>query len=273
MEHRCSMPASRPLFMDTILGILIPLTFVAALIVERIFPARELPKVRGWLLKGIVFFVMAGAMASAIPAIVALVIGTHTLLNLRPLGAVAGGVVGFALADIASYGIHRLLHNVPFLWRWIHQMHHSAERVDVAGASYLHPVDNFVQGSVNIMAILVLGLSPGAAALAGFLSFFVGVFQHMNVRTPRWLGFVIQRPEAHAVHHTRGVHAYNYGNFMLWDILFGTFRNPATFTTSPAGFWDGASSKLGAMLIGRDVGEPRPRSEGTEIQSSTVSAA
>ena len=82
---------------------------------------------------------------------------------------------------------------------------------------------------MNIVAVLVLGLSPGAAALAGYISFFVGVFQHMNVRTPQWLGFVIQRPEAHAVHHTRGVHAYNYGNFMLWDILFGTFRNPATF--------------------------------------------
>jgi hypothetical protein len=73
------------------------------------------------------------------------------------------------------------------------------------------------------------------------------------VHTPQWLGWIIQRPEAHAVHHARGVHAYNYGNFMLWDILFGTFRNPAGFS-GPAGFWDGASSKVGAMLIGRDIG-------------------
>ncbi len=106
---------------------------------------------------------------------------------------------------------------------------------------------------MNIAAVLVLGISPDAAALAGYLSFFVGVFQHLNVRTPQWIGFVIQRPEAHAVHHTRGVHAYNYGNFMLWDILFGTFRNPGLHV-QPAGFWDGASAKVGAMLIGRDVG-------------------
>jgi sterol desaturase/sphingolipid hydroxylase (fatty acid hydroxylase superfamily) len=255
------MRRERPLFMETILGVLIPLTFVVMLVLERIVPGRELPKVRGWVLKGIVFFVLGGAMASFIPAIASALIGTHTLLDLRPLGSVAGGVIGFALADIASYGIHRLLHNLPVLWRWTHQMHHSAERVDVAGAAYLHPIDNFVQSTVNIVAVLLLGLSPGAAALAGYLSFFVGAFQHMNVRTPQWLGFVIQRPEAHAVHHTRGVHAYNYGNFMLWDILFGTFRNPATFGTEPAGFWDGASSKLGAMLIGRDVGEPRPQAD------------
>jgi sterol desaturase/sphingolipid hydroxylase (fatty acid hydroxylase superfamily) len=245
--------------METILSVLVPLTFVAMLVVERIFPGRELPVVRGWLLKGLAFFVLAGAMASVIPAFVALLIGTHTLLSLHPLGPVVGGAVGFALADIASYGIHRLLHNVPVLWRWTHQMHHSAERVDVVGASYGHPIDNFVQGAVNIAAVVLLGLSSGGAALAGYLSFFVGAFQHMNVRTPQWLGFIVQRPEAHAVHHTRGVHAYNYGNFMLWDILFGTFRNPATFATGPAGFCDGASSRLGARLMGRDVGEPRPR--------------
>jgi sterol desaturase/sphingolipid hydroxylase (fatty acid hydroxylase superfamily) len=80
------------------------------------------------------------------------------------------------------------------------------------------------------------------------------MFQHWNVRTPQWVGWIIQRPEAHALHHARGIHAYNYGNFMLWDILFGTFRNPAAFT-DPLGFWDGASGKLGSMLIGRDVGE------------------
>jgi hypothetical protein len=36
--------------------------------------------------------------------------------------------------------------------------------------------------------------------------------------------------------------------------VFGTFRNPDKFTSSPAGFRDGASGKVGAMLIGRDVG-------------------
>jgi sterol desaturase/sphingolipid hydroxylase (fatty acid hydroxylase superfamily) len=258
--------------MEAILSILIPLTFVAMLVLERVFPGRELPKVRGWLLKGIVFFVLAGAMASGIPALVSLAIGPHTLFDLRPLGTVVGGVVGFAMADIASYGIHRLLHNVPLFWRWAHQMHHSAERVDIPGASYGHPIDNFVQGSVNIAAVLLLGLSPGAAAVAGYLSFFVGMFQHMNVRTPQWVGYVIQRPEAHAVHHTRGVHAYNYGNFMLWDILFGTFRNPAAFSSGPAGFWDGASGRLGAMLVGRDVGQP-PAPAGGRAEDSPVPAA
>lgn len=248
------MNRSRPLFMEAILPILIPLTYVVMLVLERVFPARKLPPVRGWLLKGIVFFVLGGAMSALLPALVASALGGHTLLRLGVLGPVIGGIVGFIATDIEAYAVHRLLHNVPFLWRWTHQMHHSAERIDIAGAAYFHPLDNLVQGGLSSLAVLLLGLSPDAAALAGFLGFFVAMFQHWNVRTPQWLGWIIQRPEAHAVHHARGVHAYNYGNFMLWDILFGTFRNPAAFNEQ-AGFWDGASTKVGAMLLGRDVSE------------------
>jgi sterol desaturase/sphingolipid hydroxylase (fatty acid hydroxylase superfamily) len=32
----------------------------------------------------------------------------------------------------------------------------------------------------------------------------------------------------HALHHERGVHAYNYGDIALWDMVFGTFKDPET---------------------------------------------
>ena len=53
----------------------------------------------------------------------------------------------------------------------------------------------------------------------------------INIRTPRLLGYLIQRPEQHGLHHERDVHAYNYASLMLWDLLFGTFRNPESFPT------------------------------------------
>ena len=62
----------------------------------------------------------------------------------------------------------------------------------------------------------------------------------------------MQRPESHSVHHARGVHAYNYANLPLVDLLFGTFRNPESFVATQ-GFWDGALSRIGAMLLGRDI--------------------
>jgi sterol desaturase/sphingolipid hydroxylase (fatty acid hydroxylase superfamily) len=83
------------------------------------------------------------------------------------------------------------------------------------------------------------------------------MFQHANVRTPRWLGYLVQRPENNALHHERGVHAWNYGNIALWDQLRGTWRNPATWDAK-AGFFDGASARLPEMLRGRDIAAAGP---------------
>jgi len=242
--------------METIIGILFPVTFIAALILERVFPARPLPRVKGWLLKGIAFFVMSAVLGGVVPALLADAVAAHAPLKLAGFGAVYGGLLAFVASDLFSYGLHRLLHSVPFIWRWTHQMHHSAERMDVAGATYFHPLDILIQAGLANVVVGLLGVTPDAALIAGYLAFFANIFQHLNVKTPRWLGYVIQRPEAHAVHHERGVHAYNYGNFlMIWDIVLGTFRNPEGFAEN-AGFWHGASSRTLAMLFGRDVGQP-----------------
>jgi sterol desaturase/sphingolipid hydroxylase (fatty acid hydroxylase superfamily) len=69
---------------------------------------------------------------------------------------------------------------------------------------------------------------------------------------------VIQRPESHGVHHERGVHRYNYADLPLWDIVFGTFRNPRRWD-GKAGFHDGASARIAEMLVGVDVSRPRRR--------------
>ena len=51
-------------------------------------------------------------------------------------------------------------------------------------------------------------------------------------------------------HHEAGVHARNYGDIPLFDMLFGTFVNPREFD-GEVGFHDGGSKKLGAMLAGK----------------------
>jgi len=240
--------------METIVTILIPSLFVVGLVTERLFPARPLPKVKRWLAKGIFFFLLTGAANAAIPALVAVAMGPHTPLHLSGLPTLAAAGLGFLASDFVAYWIHRTMHRFPGLWRWTHQMHHSAERMDLAGMTYNHPFDILLSFGLPSLAVGVLGLSPDAGALAGFIGFLYAVIQHSNVRTPHFLGYVLQRPEMHALHHERGVHAYNYGNLPLWDMMFGTYRNPASFPAQ-YGFWDGASSRLGALLVGRDVGQ------------------
>ncbi len=108
-------------------------------------------------------------------------------------------------------------------------------------------------GSVSL--VFVVGLVPEAAIIANTVIAAVAVLGHSNLKTPRWLGYILQRPEQHAVHHERGVHAYNYGDFSFVDMLFGTFKNPETFD-GQTGFYDGASRRFGDMLLGRDVSTP-----------------
>jgi sterol desaturase/sphingolipid hydroxylase (fatty acid hydroxylase superfamily) len=86
------------------------------------------------------------------------------------------------------------------------------------------------------VTVFVLRLSPAAAMLCAWLGAFYGMFQHFNIRTPCWLGFVIQRPEAHAEHHRCGVHAHNYSDLPLWDLLAGSWRNPRDFHGDALGF-------------------------------------
>ena len=221
--------------------------------IEQVRPVRAFERVPGWRLKCVAFIPIVLGISVAIPFLMADVIGGARLLPGDRLGVAGGAAVGIVLSELLVYWAHRLHHGVPALWRWIHQLHHSAERVDVFGAAFFHPLE-ILEGTVVGVLIfnVVLGLAPEAAFLAVAWQAFSGVFQHGNIRTPTWLGYLIQRPEAHAVHHERGVHGFNYANLPLWDIVFGTFRNPVAWQGA-AGFYPGASAQTLRMLLGRDI--------------------
>jgi sterol desaturase/sphingolipid hydroxylase (fatty acid hydroxylase superfamily) len=145
------------------------------------------------------------------------------------------------------------MHTAQPLWRWFHQMHHSAERMDIWGAFYFHPFDMLGWALLGSLALVLgAGLTAEAAIVVAILSTFCTMFQHANINTPRWLGYLITRPESHSVHHQRGHHAQNYGDIPLFDILLRTFNNPQTWE-GEVGFYEGGSQRMGAMLIGREI--------------------
>lgn len=256
---------------DTV-GVLIPITYFGLMLLERLFPARPLPKVKRWYLTGIVFFVIVMLVSGMAPALVAAALGSWSPLSLASLGTLGGALVLILASELVQYTMHRSFHTFNPLWRWIHQLHHSAERLDIPGAAFTHPGEVLIGGVVTTVVTIALGATPEAAGIAGFFGVFNAIFQHANIKTPHWLGYVIQRPEGHSVHHARGVHAYNYANLSLMDILFGTFRNPREFVATQ-GFWDGASKKLGSMLMGRDVSEAPRSGQSTESVGGSMVVA
>jgi sterol desaturase/sphingolipid hydroxylase (fatty acid hydroxylase superfamily) len=184
--------------------------------------------------------------------------GDFHLFDLSGIGTVGGGVVGILVYELGHYGYHRLAHTHDWLWRLGHQMHHSAESLDAFGAYWLHPLDNALFTSISSLVFFpLLGVSLEAGVIAALFLTFNALFQHASFRTPRWLGYIIQRPESHSVHHGRGIHRYNYSDLPLWDIVFGTFRNPEGFQPRH-GFYDGASERIPEMLAFRDVSTPKP---------------
>jgi hypothetical protein len=144
------------------------------------------------------------------------------------------------------------MHQSDRLWKIFHQMHHSAERLDTYGAFYFSPFDRIgftVLGTVCFSFIAGMPAQSITIILLG--TNFLSIFQHANIKTPVWLVYIVQHPESHAVHHGRGIHAYNYSDLPLFDILFGTFRNPESYVPQ-TGFYKGASSRITDMLLCKD---------------------
>src|SRR5437763_1621247 len=239
-----------------ILGLLVPATYLAMLAVEALFPARQFPPIPYWRLKGLVFLIVQGLLASMLPlAIPEEWLERHRLIDLTSIGVIGGTVLGYVVVSGVNYVWHRCVHTFPVMWRLFHQIHHSPQRIDMSGAALFHPFESIVFFALAaVITTLVLGLDPVAAAATGYVAAFYGYFQHMNIRTPQWLGYLIQRPEAHCIHHQRDVHAFNYGDLPVWDVLFRTFRNPPAFQ-GPVGFDKPATDRLGAMLGFVDVNE------------------
>jgi sterol desaturase/sphingolipid hydroxylase (fatty acid hydroxylase superfamily) len=180
----------------------------------------------------------------------------HRWGNLSSLGTIGGALVALIVGEFFGYWLHRASHRT-LLWRAYHQVHHSAERIDIYGSAFIHPLELVVSGVVgSFVSTVLLGVTPNAAALAGLAGIFLAMFQHLNVKTPVWLGYIVQRPESHSIHHQRGHHASNYANLPIYDLVFGTFKNPELFAAD-AGFYPGASGRILEMMVGLDVSVPR----------------
>lgn len=229
--------------------------YVALAVAERLFPGRALPPVRGWKRRALAAFGGYFLLSSYLPLLWADTLAPLQLFDLSAWPTAAAVAVGLLAYECLAYAYHRGMHSVDTWFRVSHQMHHSAERLDVYGAFWFSPLDIVGWTLVPSIALTLIGLPPAAATATLLIITFLGIFQHANLRTPRWLGYFVQRPESHSIHHARGVHAKNYADLPLIDMLFGTFENPRRFEPA-SGFWDGASARVLDMLLGRDVSRP-----------------
>ena len=247
-----NLPTPLELILDPISYVVYGI-YVFLMLWEGLFPARKLPKIKFWKLKGLSAFTLFFFLSSYLPLIWDVYLLEYQLFDLTSLGTAWGAIVGVLIYELGVYAWHRGMHSSNLLWKVFHQMHHSAERLDSYGAFYFSPMDMIGFTFLgSICFVVIAGFTAEATTLIILATTFLSVFQHSNIRTPRWIGYIIQRPEAHAIHHAKDIHAYNYSDLSFIDMLFGTFKNPKGYKYE-SGFYHGASSKVLEMITFKDL--------------------
>ena len=250
-----NLPTPVDILLDPLTHYIMAIYF-ALILWEAFFPARKLVEIKYWKLKGLAVFIFYFFLSSYLPLFINPALEKFRLLDLSSLGTWKGALVGILIYELGVYLWHRQMHASNFLWKTFHQMHHSAERLDTYGAFFFSPLDMIGWTLLSsIIFSLLAGLTPQAITATLLVSNFLSIFQHANINTPRWLGYIVQRPESHTVHHAKNIHGSNYSDLPLFDLLFGTFKNPATYDHE-TGFYNGASSRLTEMLLFKDVSQP-----------------
>lgn len=213
------------------------------------FDWRWLVRAAGLALAGILFTALAGNGFESI--LKSLILFPQLSERLNALPVLVGGFAGYLCVTFFVYWWHRARHASNLLWRVFHQVHHSPHRIEAVTAFYAHPADFLCNTLiVNAVAYSLLGLGVNGAV---WVAIWVGVFElweHTNIRTPRWLGYVLVRPEMHRIHHERDLHTNNYG-LPIWDMIFGTYEN--SLRQVECGFDEDKEKQLLTMLVCRDI--------------------
>lgn len=136
------------------------------------------------------------------------------------------------LVSLFRYWMHRLQHAVPFLWQ-LHSYHHRVTDMKTSNLFVSHPIDFALR---NVLAFVVLGLIgfyPLAILVGVPATHIIAAFSHCGGDLKGgFLNYLFVTPEVHRWHHSARVpegHKYsvNYGvEFVVWDLIFGTFYLP-----------------------------------------------
>jgi sterol desaturase/sphingolipid hydroxylase (fatty acid hydroxylase superfamily) len=229
----------------SVAGLLLTLAVAAAVLfpLERLFAARKMPLLRRGLTLDLTYWFFAplftrvlttwvvglavvGVLAAAGRGVDASVMDGHGPVARQPLWLQIVAIL--LVVDFVDYWTHRAFHTSR-LWRF-HAIHHSAEELSWLSSARMHPVNDAVTRTFQVVPLVLLGFSiTGALVVVPFLFVYV-VLLHSNVR---WdfgpLRYVLVSPAYHRWHHTsddEGVDVNFAAIFPVWDILFGTCYFP-----------------------------------------------
>jgi sterol desaturase/sphingolipid hydroxylase (fatty acid hydroxylase superfamily) len=152
-------------------------------------------------------------------------------LDLTVFGLFTQFVVFFIVSDLFSFFSHRILHALPWAWRF-HKLHHSSTKLTTLSSFRHHSFEDLwyatILGSVGGVFIVQNEIK----LIVYFLMTAACYFQHayLRLRFPEWVNHIFVTPLNHRWHHSVELIKPNGQNFGLvlsvWDKIFGTYFVP-----------------------------------------------
>ncbi|KAF3839615.1 hypothetical protein F7725_018332 [Dissostichus mawsoni] len=132
--------------------------------------------------------------------------------------------IAFLGVDFCFYWVHRLAHEVSFIWA-AHQVHHSSEYYNLTTALRQSLTQQFTSWIFYLPMALIV--PPAVFAVHIQLNLLYQFWIHTElIKNLGPLEWVFNTPTHHKVHHGRNSYCIdkNYGGILIiWDRLFGTF--------------------------------------------------
>ena len=148
----------------------------------------------------------------------------------------------FVVRDFVQWWVHRLLHAVPFLWRF-HKVHHSVEEMGFAAHLRYHWMETLVYRTIEYIPLAMIGFGIEDFFFVHLFTLAVGHWNHANIKVNLGpLKYLFNNPNMHMWHHAydlpedkkKGV---NFGiTLSVWDYIFRTDYVPYTGKDIRLGF-------------------------------------
>ena len=155
-------------------------------------------------------------------------------------------VLAFVLYDLSYYWLHRCHHEIKFLWA-SHVVHHHGEEFNLSTALRQTGTD-FIFKWVFYTPMLFLGVPPEIFVTVAALNLIYQFWVHTeHIDRLGFLDYIFVTPSNHRIHHAQNKEYIdaNYGGvFIIWDIIFGTFKDerkelkPIYGTSKPLKSWN-----------------------------------
>lgn len=133
------------------------------------------------------------------------------------------------LTDLVQYWVHRLFHQIPFLWGF-HSVHHSAQAMDWLAGSRMHVMEIICLRGLTIIPMYALGFQEPAIYAYIIVVYLYATYIHANLKFDiECLKPFIVTPRFHHWHHGIEKEAIDVNfaiHFPILDRIFGTYYMP-----------------------------------------------